>query len=202
MCNYTTCRHRSDKFNPGLSCWNTCSIQHQLMWQAHNYTGLSWVTVTLFLSPFISRHNVRNFSKQHWVAGEWLRKKNKPAVEDTVNESYGAACQGIIQTVPYYSVFQQLVICLISVLEPNGMVIKTKTDRQSEKGSVWSFFKWNVYFLFFSFLRISAVWIRDSEAIPLWHQRRFHTWQPLGNLKVSLFIRWLTVGCCVLVIRD
>lgn len=49
-------------------------------------------------------------------------------VEDTVNGSYGAACHVIIQTVPYCSVFQQLVICLISVLENNGMIITTKTD--------------------------------------------------------------------------
>lgn len=69
MCNYTMCLHRSDKFNPGLSCKNTCSIQYQLMWRANNYTGLSWVTVTLFLSPFISSHNIRNCSKQRWVAG-------------------------------------------------------------------------------------------------------------------------------------
>lgn len=53
-------------------------------------------------------------------------------MEDTVNEDYRAACQGIIQTVPYYSIFQQLVICLISVLESNGTIIKTRTDRQTE----------------------------------------------------------------------
>lgn len=56
-----------------------------------------------------------------------------------MNENYGVACQGIIQVVPYYSIFQQLVICLISVLEPNGMIIKNKTDGQREKGPVWSF---------------------------------------------------------------
>lgn len=82
------------------------------------------------------------------------------------------------------------------------MIIKTKTDRHREKGSAWSFFKLNVYFVFFFLLRIWAVWIGDGEAIPLWHQKRFHTWQPLGNLKVSLFISRLTVGCCALVIRD
>lgn len=40
-----------------------------------------------------------NWSKQCWVAGEWMHEMNKPAVEDTVNENFTAACQRIVQTV-------------------------------------------------------------------------------------------------------
>lgn len=111
---------------------NTCFIQNQLMWQANNYTGLSWVTVTLFLYPFISSHNTRNCSERQCVAGGWLHRKNTQW-KILWKEDHGALCQGIIQMVPYYSVFQQLVICLISVLESNGFIIRPRqSDRQTE----------------------------------------------------------------------
>lgn len=160
------------------------------MWQGNNYTGLSWVTVTLFLSPFISRHNVRNCCKQRWVAGEWLHKKNK----DTVDENYGAACQGIIQTVPYYNVFQQLVIYPISVLESSGIIIKTKADRQRETGSVWSFFKWNCYF----FKNIGCAYSKErgeSSLAPEWIPHL----AAIGKLKSEFIYKmtysWLLCAC-------
>lgn len=100
------------------------------MWQANNYTGLSSVTITLFLYPFISSHNVRNCSKCWLVArggDDYSRRKQQQL--KTLNAKHIAACRGIIQTVPYYGVFQQLVICLIGALELNGIIIKTETDR-------------------------------------------------------------------------
>lgn len=100
------------------------------MWQANNYTGLSSVTITLFLYPFISSHNVRNCCKCWLVArggDDYTRRKQQQW--KTLNANHIAACRGIIRTVPYYSVFQQLVICLIGALELNGIIIKTETDR-------------------------------------------------------------------------
>ena len=131
-----------------------------------------------------------------WQRNDSITKKTT-AVEDTVNENYRAACQGITQTVPYYSVFQQLVICLISVLESNRIIIKTKTDRQREKGSVWSFFKWNVCFFFFKEKNIGGVVAgQQGNSSPAPHAskqgfQKGSSWQAelLPSLFRTLFLR-------------
>lgn len=43
-------------------------------------------------------------------------------IDELVKESW---------TVPYYSVFQRLVICLISIPESNGIIIKNQRETES-----------------------------------------------------------------------
>lgn len=97
--------------------------------------------------------------------------ENKTVFEDTVNISIQCSVQES-QTDPYYSIFQQLVICLISIRESNVIIINSKTERQTE-GSVWSLFQLNQ--------------LCGLKAASFRHQRRFHTWQLLRNMKVGLF---------------
>lgn len=47
-----------------------------------------------------------------------------------LTEDYKAACQGVTQTVLYYSIFQQLVICLIRAPEPRGVKTETVGERE------------------------------------------------------------------------
>lgn len=101
-----------------------------------------------------------------WQGSDCMRRikttNEQTAEERPVKES---------QTVPYYSIFQQLVICLISLLESNGIIIKTQTERQTDEEEEVSV----VFFFFFLTYGFKAV-----------RQKRFHTWQPLRN--VSLFL--------------
>lgn len=86
-------------------------------------------------------------------------------------ENYRAACQRIIDG-PVLRIFQQLVI---RIQESNGNITRGQTERQTEGGQCGhetsTFFK---YYLW-------------TQNITLFWQRRFHTWQPLRNLKVRFY---------------
>lgn len=66
MCNYTTCLRRSDKFNPRLSC-SKHLFRTSPSWQdkTRNYAGLLWVSITLFLCPFISSPDLTKKKKKN-----------------------------------------------------------------------------------------------------------------------------------------
>lgn len=163
------------------------------MWQANNYTGLSSVTITLFLYSFISSHNVRNCCKCWLVArggDDYTRRKQQQW--KTLNANHIAACQGIIRTVPYYSVFQQLVICLIGALEFNGIIIKTETDR-GRRGHCGHILNETSMF-WGGGTKKSAVWIQDGEPIPIWKLELSHL-EAFGRLG-SVFIYKVTRLLC------
>lgn len=111
--------------------------------------GLFQDTVTLFPSPFISSHNIHvNVKTQAAAKSAGWQGRIKTTDEQTAGERPVKESQ----TVPYYSIFQQLVICLISLLESNGNIMKRER-------SVWTFFK--ITPLLFFFLN---VWLQGSEA--------------------------------------
>lgn len=168
------------------------------MWQANNYTGLSSVTITLFLYPFISSHNVRNCCKCWLVArggDDCTRRKQQQW--KTLNANHIAACRGIIRTVPYYSVFQQLVICLIGALELNGIIIKTETDR-GRRGHCGHILNETSMF-WGGGTKNQLCGFKTVSQFPSGN-KSCHTWKPLADLEVCLFTRWL--GYCVLVTWD
>lgn len=72
----------------------------------------------------------------------------------------------------HYIIAQQLLICLIGILESRGS-IQTEGQAEAEGVSV-------------VILKIKqALRTEGSKAIPFWQQERFHTWQPSTDLKAK-----------------
>lgn len=82
-------------------------------------------------------------------------------------------------TVRHHITSQQLLISLISLPKSNGSIT---TERQAEAEGV------SVVILKKKKKIKRALRTDGSRAIPSWRQERFHTWQPLTDLKANLFI--------------